>query len=150
TGYVRMHLRLAVAACPDMTAAMTWLLDLLEGAGPIWARPAIEHLAGLGPGAALLSPVLLSRTMPPALWTLRACLAEELGRAAADAPAAADLVVAPTGEGFRPPNLGQGRAFYQATSRRSVFCFAAGGPADAALSLRYRMPGPALLAAAVT
>jgi len=150
TGYVRTHLRLAVAACPDMPAAMTWLLDVLEGAGPFWARPAIEHLAGLGPGSALLSPVLLSQSMPPELWALRACLAEELSRVVVDAPAAADLLVAPTREGFRPANWSKPRAFYQATAHRSVFCFAARGPADAALHLRYRMPGPARSAAAVT
>jgi hypothetical protein len=148
--FVRTHLRLAAAACPDAAVAMTWLLDVLEGAGPIWARPAIEHLAGLGPGSALLGPVLLSRSMPPELWTLRACLAEVLGRAAADAPAGGDLLAAPFGDGFRPPNLSQGRAFYQATAHRSVFSFAARGVADAALSLCYRMPAPARSAATVT
>lgn len=148
--FVRAHLRLAAAACPDAAVAMTWLLDVLEGAGPIWARPAIEHLAGLGPGSALLSPVLLSRSMPPELWTLRACLADELGRAAPETSAGGDLLTSPYGDGFRPPNLSQGRAFYQATAHRSVFSFAARGPVGAALSLCYRMPAPARSAATVT
>jgi hypothetical protein len=149
SSFVRTHLRLAAAACADVAVAMTWLLDVLEGGGPIWARPAIEHLAGLGPGSALLGPVLLSRSMPPELWTLRACLAEELGRAAADAPADGDLLAAPYADGFKPPNLSQGRAFYQATAHRSVFSFAARGAAGVGLSLCYRMPAPARSAATV-
>jgi hypothetical protein len=87
--------------------------------------------------------------MPPELWTLRACLAQQLGRAAADAPAGGDLLTAPYRDGFKPPNLSHGRAFYQATAHRSVFSFAARGPAGAGLSLCYRMPGPARVAATV-
>jgi hypothetical protein len=146
---VTAHLQLAIDAFPDATMAMTWLLDVLEGAGPVWARPAVEHLAGLGPGAALFGPVLHSRSMPPELWTLRACLGQVLERLPAEAPPVVDLLAAPFQDGHKPPNLAPGRAFYQATGQRSAFAFAVTQPVAGQLTICYRTPGPPGAAAGV-
>jgi hypothetical protein len=147
---VDLHLRLALDADPAVAAIMGWLLDALEGSGPMWARPAVEPLSGIGPLAALFGHVILSTNMPPELWTLRACLGRALDRIPARAPARADLIAAPFSDGIRPPSLVPGRAFHQATAQRSRLAFSVAGSAAGDVTLTYRMPAAAGSTATVT
>jgi len=147
---VALHLRLAVEADPQVTTVMGWLLDVLEGTGPVWARAAVEPLASMRPGSALFGHVLLSNNLPPELWTLRACLGAVLGTTPADAPAEADLIAAPFSDGLKPPNLAPGRGFYQATAETSTFAFALSGPSESHLDVTYRMIDPGGSPALVT
>jgi hypothetical protein len=135
---VDLHLRLALQAEPAVRTVLSWLAEIMEGAGPMWARPAAQPLSGLGPLASLFGHVALTTSMPAELWTLRGCLEEVLERAPGPTPGPADLLATAFSEGHRAPNLTPGRAFYTATARRSRLAFGVTRPAASLVDLIYR------------
>jgi hypothetical protein len=135
---VDLHLRLALQAEPAIRTVLTWVAEVLEGTGPMWARPAAQPLSELRRLASLFGNVALRTSTPDELWTLRGCLEEVLGRTPDTAPCTADLLAGSLSEGHRPPNLTPGRAFHTATAARSRLAFGVTHPAQGLADLIYR------------
>jgi hypothetical protein len=131
---VDRYLRAAVGADPKVTAFLAALLDVIEGADPRWAHPAIEVLATIRPVAGASAPVLLSRGVPQTLWTLRASLWDVLGKAPSRAGTEIDLLSS------RWPSIPLSRAYHRSTRQRQPLGFALHQPLAGKLGLTYRTP----------
>jgi hypothetical protein len=142
---VDRYLRAAVGADPQVTGFLAALLEVIEGADPRWAHPAIELLAAMQPIAGAFAPVLLSPEVPQNLWALRASLWGVLGKAPSPAGARVDLLSS------RWPHDPSSRPHHQSTSQRQPLGFALHQPQSGTLVLTYRMPdAPAGSAAQVS
>jgi hypothetical protein len=123
---------------------MTALLDILEGAGPLWTHAAIETLAAAGPASIVLGPMLLSSNRPTELWALGECIGEMLGRAPSAGAEEMDLLCTSddiTEMSRQSADLSPPRYYFHATTERSRLAFNLGGQRAGTLSLTYRMPG---------
>lgn len=134
-------LRAAIDADPHTaTTSLTALLDVLEGAGPMWCHAAVATLAASPLVHTLFGPPMMKSDHPPELWTLRACLGEVLQRTPGTVTADVDLLASPDGAGHRPANLTAKRGYRQATTRTQTLAFALDRPRHGRLLVTYRMP----------
>jgi hypothetical protein len=141
---IRAQLAAAAACGHPAPAIMTALLDILEGAGPLWTHAAIETLAAAGPASIVLGPMLLSSNRPTELWALGECIGEMLGRAPSAGAEEMDLLCTSddiTEMSRQSADLSPPRYYFHATTERSRLAFNLGGQRAGTLSLTYRMPG---------
>ncbi len=140
---IRAQLAAAAACGQPAPEIMTALLDILQGAGPLWTHAAIETLAAAGPASMVLGPMLLSSNRPPGLWVLGECIGEMLGRAPSAGAGEMDLLCTSndiTEMSRQSADLSPPRYYFHATAERSRFAFSLGGQCAGSLSLTYRMP----------
>jgi len=132
---VDRYLRAAVDADPKVTAFLTALLEVIEGADPRWAHPAIQMLATIPLAAGAFTPVLLAPDVPHTLWALRASLWDVLATAPPPAGTQLDLLLPGSW-----PDFGNARAYHRSTGQRQPLGFALHQPLAGALGLTYRTP----------
>jgi hypothetical protein len=144
---LRRHLEAAREIWPPSLELMALLRDLLEGVGPLWARPELAGLTSLPLVARSLEMLVSRRAESLGLWAFRSCLsafvpARETA-AASTAPRWIDLLEVPEGQpgfGHATPNFTAGRAYLQATSRRTRLYLSLRSAGDGEIALTYRMP----------
>ncbi len=129
------YLRAAVDADPNVTAFLTALLELIEGADPRWTHSAIELLSTIQLAAGAFASILLARDVTHTLWALRASLWNVLGVAPALAGTQIDLLLPSPWRDF-----GNDRAYHQSKSQRQRLGFALDQPLPGTLCLTYRTP----------
>ena len=142
---LRRHLLTALEVCPDSRALAGALLDVLEGAGPLWTNRQLSRLMALPQFARYFEMLVARRAESLGLWTLRACLAEIMPdrepplQARTGSIELLDVPEGPAGLGHTAPNLTAGRAYLQATSCRTSLYFLQGPDHFSEIDLTYRM-----------
>lgn len=142
---VGRRLDIAVHCDASITTVMHMVLDLLEGAGPVWAQPTIGPLRTSAQAARYFDTMLTRDVGELGLWVLRQELGRVLGRVAAEGPT--DLISGIRAGGvrtvLRPPNHTPPRAYHQATTRHTRIGFARPAGAGSRLELTGRTPAAA-------
>lgn len=142
---LRRHLRTALEISPDSCELAGALLDVLEGAGPLWTNRQLSRLMALPQFARYFEMLVARRAESLGLWTLRACLAEIMPdreppfQARTGSIELLEVPEGPPGLGHTAPNLTAGRAYLQATSRRTSLYFLQGPEPFSEIELTYRM-----------
>ena len=142
---LRRHLRTALVIWPGSIELAGALLDVLEGAGPLWTNPHLSRLTALPQFARYLEMIVARRAESLGLWTLRACLAEIMPhREPPRSPGTRSIELlevpeGPPGLGHTVPNLTAGRSYLQATSRHTRLYFLRTGEQIIEIELTYRM-----------
>ena len=142
---LRRHLRCALEIWPDSLELAEALLDVLEGAGPLWTHRQFSRLTALPHFARSLEMLAARRSESLGLWTLRACLAEIMpDREPPPSPAGEcsiellEVPEGPPGLGHTAPNFTAGGSRIQATSRYTDLYFLQ-TPGYSDIELTYRM-----------
>ena len=142
---LRRHLRIALEIWPGSTELAGALLDVLDGAGPLWTNPQLSRLTALPQFARYLEMLMARRAESLGLWTLRACLAEIMpDHEPPCSPGTCSIELlevpeGPPGFGHKVPNLTAGRSYLQATSRCTHFHFQQTQEQLSEIELTYRM-----------
>lgn len=143
---LRRHLRSALEIWPDSAELAEALLDLLEGAGPLWTNRQLSRLSALPHFVRYVEMIAGREAESLGYWTLRACLAEVLPDRepphTASGTCSLELLEVPEGPpglGHTVPNLLPGRSYIQATSRRTFLHFLQRPDCFSKIELTYRM-----------
>lgn len=141
------HLRAALEIWPESIELAGALLDVLEGAGPLWTNRQFSRLTALPQFARYLEMLVGRRAESLGLWTLRACLAEITPEREPPPSGAGTCSIellevpeGPPGVGHTAPNLTAGRSYLQATSSRTRLYFQQQTHHFSEIELTYRMP----------
>ncbi len=140
TEVIEPQLRRALEDDPQVHDVMSRLLDILEGAGPVWTHAGIEALATVKSAREIFGPMLLAGMRSDRMWTLRACLGQVLDRTPPAGPMDVNLMSTADSMDRQRPDCKPRRSFWRLTAERTTLAFAIDRPLAGTLRITYRMP----------
>lgn len=140
---VREQLEFALAADEQTTRQfINSYLSALESHGVRWIHSEVANMLRSPQAFQLCLHIAQARSHSRGFWVFREVVQEVLGRAPATDKGgwqSVDLLKAADTRGFRAPNFTPGKAYFEATSKRTRLAIALDRPQDGTLRLTYRL-----------